>query len=311
MFDNSGSAGAAAKLDEAINELVAKKVREMVPGAVVPAQPRVPFINVFFLLLTTLNLAFLIYLTPSDWLQGPHWDLLSKVVPAFGGTFLAVVAAWYKDRLLAMVEERPFRITMAVLSVIFILMIWLPWLPIRPIIGPPEETQIMKDDDQDPHPSDHRIWVPLRAHSFTIRRKEEANDHSRTLKLGLWEVVAAALGRDERRWVLCYPVNFDSNMKGYSIRIQPVDPGRLDRDFREHAYEHGLMMQPDNSLILRVGDEMTGGTAVLPFGLFRMTPFKQKGCQDGKKHEGNGDDLNVGPDEKSVKDVVILPEIKC
>jgi hypothetical protein len=303
MSEDSSSETAAERLAEAVKELVAEKFQEAGIGGLStppPSQPRL--VDVLFLLLLLVNLSVLIYLIPVHFLEGPHWELLGKAIPIAGGTCLAVVAAWYKNQSLKLISDRRFQILQIIVSG-SLLLLWVPWVPIHPLVEPSEATVVRDSDGDHPWHSDKRrkiMWVSFGPHSFEVSKMENGVPNTRTFALSLVDVIEAAWGGEERHWSLCYEVTFDSDMKGYSIHIEPVSRKRLDDDFINHAYTHSLQEGPGNNMVLTLGSGIDHGTTKLPFGIYRITVYTKEGCAQQPPQE-----LRVGPDDPNPRTVEI------
>jgi len=289
MAEDSTIDRAAAKLAEAVRDMI-RETPGLAEGTEDAANPGLW--NVFFLLLLIANLAFLIYLIPANWIEGPHWELLGNAIPAVGGSLFVIVASWYKNWTLRITQMLAFRISQAVLSIVFVFSLWIPWLPIHPLVEP-SDARVQVDDDPEWRMS-KRIWLSMKPHSFIVRRTEwngESGKNERKFRLTWRALLRAALWGEQPHWALCYKVMFKSETAGIKVRIVPDPNSRFDTEFlKQGLAEHSLQEGPDNSLIFSLpSSEATLGATQLPVGHYKVTPFKV-GCKDGPFREAS-----VGP----------------
>jgi hypothetical protein len=259
--------------------------------------------NVVFLLLLIANLAFAIYLIPSRWMEGPHWDLLGKAIPAVGGSLFVIVASWYKSWTLKICKSAIFRISQVGLSVVFLFSLWIPWLRIQPVIAP-GNAQVLVDEESDARKLGQSIWLSMKAHSFRVRDWPSGKLHERKFELTRKELLQAAFWGEQPHWALCYKVKFSSGTAGFKVRIVPDRASGFDKEFlKDWLPEHSLQMGLDNSLIfvLPSPEDSSGGTQ-LPMGKYKVVPFKS-GC-----HDGGSQDLTVGPESN---ELMAFVDLKC
>jgi hypothetical protein len=285
MAENSTVDDASAKLAEAIREVIRETggptASQEAAGGATPS-----LANAFFLVLLIANLAFLISLVPSHWMEGPHWDLLKEAIPAIGGSLFVVTTSWYKDWTLRMCGRRSFRISQAALSLVFAFSLWVPWLHIHPQIEP-LDAQIFVDDEKEARDVSKPMWLSMKPHSFAVEwtpwSAEPKESRTRNFQLSWRELLHAAFWSEQPRWAMCYKVRFISeSTPGIKVRIVPDKQSRFDREFlKNDLAEHSLQSEPDGSLVysLPSTEDMAGATQ-LPAGHYIVTPIKS-GCKEG------------------------------
>lgn len=303
MPENSPIDDASAKLAEAVRGIIREAGVSTGParGMEDAANPG-PW-NVFFLLLLIANLAFAIYLIPTKWMEGPHWELLGKAIPAVGGSFFVIIASWYKTWTLNVCRTPIFRISQAVLSIVFLFSLWIPWVRIRPRIEP-LGAEVLVDDEAEGRNLSKPLKLTMKPHLFTVRNRQSGKLHERKFKLTRMELLQATFESEQPHWALCYKVKFTSGTLGYKVRIIPYPLSGFDGDFLNNwLSEHSLQKGEGNSLVFSLPSpkDSSGGTQ-LPMGKYKVVAFKD-GCNDG-----DSQDLSVGPQSD---DPLKLADLKC
>jgi hypothetical protein len=263
------------------------------------------FWNVFYLLLLTANLAFVVFLIPKSLVKDPHWDLLKEAIPVVGGSFFVVVASWYKDWTLRLCQMPLFRISQITLSIIFCLSLWIRWLPIHPLVHPPG-ADIFVDGEEDGRKASELLPLSLKPHFFRVKWKQEAGETDKPFLRHLtWrQTLLAAFGGEQPRWAQSYKVLFQciqtprvgasavpGQTAGVSVRIVPDEDSRFDEEFlKSDLFDYNLQAGPIGSLsFVLPNHEAPADATYLPAGTYTFTPYMH-GCQDGR-----GQHLSVGP----------------
>jgi len=303
MPEDSAMDQASAKLAEAVRGIIRESGVSTGTARNTEDTANPGLWNVFFLLLLISNLAFTVYLIPTKLMEGPHWELLGKAIPAVGGSLFVIVASWYKSWTLRVCKTSTFRISQAALSIIFLFSLWIPWLRVQPRIDP-LDAQVLVDDETEPRNVSAPMWLSMKPHSFRVRIWQSGKPRERKFGLTRKELLQASFWGEQPRWAMCYKVKFSSGTPGIKVRIVSDPAFGFDKDFlRNWLPEHSLQMGPDNSLIfiLPSAEDSSGGTQ-LPMGKYKVIPFKG-GCQDGESQ-----DLTVGPE--SDKPTTFM-DLKC
>jgi hypothetical protein len=279
---------APARLVQAIRDIVGT------PGTVQPPIKHSVW-DALFLLLLTANLAFVIFLVPKEWIEGPHWDLLKEAMPVVGGGLFVLVASWYKDWTVRMCQSKVFRVSQIALSIVFSFSLWVRWLPVRPQIDPSDGAKIFVDDRNKEYASGQLIPLSLKSHFFRVQWENDEGKAYKPFKREMtWrQTLLAAFGGEQPHWAHSYKVEFScvwpqgkrtaaEQTKGIGVRIVPIHWPLFDRGFlKSEAAEHSLQTDPSGSLIFHLPetDEPFGATR-LPMGDYTVTPFKS-GCKEG------------------------------
>jgi hypothetical protein len=273
---------AALRLAEAIREIAGQgdeKTADANPSIAVKPTT----INIFFLLLLIVNVTFLVFLIPRHLLEGPNWDLVKEVVPAVAGSFLVVLASWYKEWIDHVFQTVAFRVSQGALAVILLFSLWIPWLRIKPIVIPLTSAMIFVDAAMDEKDKNDNLWqnpthldlLSLKRHQFLVHWNGESKKNDREFVLTPHEILLAALGFNKPRWAHLYKVEFSNVPSDVAqVRIEPDSSTPIDRDFLDHHLaQYSLQSGPHESLILYLKKEAStwGDETFLPAGTYRFS----------------------------------------
>jgi hypothetical protein len=271
------------KLTEAMAEFVKEQMAQ--PSAPTGnAKPRTSDVIIFVVFAA--NLALLMWSLPSEFLKSEQWEFYEKIIPAVGGSLFTLIAAWFKEETVNLIQRPWFRwgqIPLAVVS----LLLGAPVLPLQLKVEPADQGAIlfMDKDDQD-HFREWRktVWVSLAEHDLIAKHADPKGWNPRTFHLSRRDLLAILWRQREVELPLLYSVRVNLSDPGLTVSIRKSGT-EFDDDFlraENLAPQHLSKLDKRTLMLIPASNENLGPLTKLPAGEYELTVAKT-GCGMGSK----------------------------
>jgi hypothetical protein len=229
MSSTEATATPSEKLTEALQEFLRS---ELSHASAVPNTGRKPTKrDVLFFVIFAANLALLTWSLPAETLKSEQLEFFEKIIPAVGGSLLALLAAWFKDNTLQVIQHPWFRWSQLPLGVLALLL-GAPILPLHLKVEPADSKAILyldkSDQDHFREWKDTPVWVRFAGHDFIAKHYDGNGWNERIFHWGRRDL-AAMWWRGEIDLPLLYTVRMNLPDSGLIINIQKKT--EFDEDF--------------------------------------------------------------------------------
>lgn len=188
--------------------------------------------DVFFFVVFAANLALLTWSIPAEALKSEQLEFFEKIIPAVGGSLLALLAAWFKDKTLRVIQQPWFRWSQIPLGV-FALLLGAPIVPLHFKVQPADANAILYLDRSD---QDHFrewkniVWVRFAEHDLIAKHFDGDHWNERIFHWGRADLAAMVWHRREVDLPLLYSVRMKLQDSGLTVSIQK-NTTEFDEDF--------------------------------------------------------------------------------
>jgi len=159
-----------AKLEESLRELIRQEL-----GHPPPLRPTPSGVEALWLFLCIANAALILLLLPDALLKSVKWRTLSNIIMWLSGSLFVLGSVWFRELFLELSRGRLRFLQLALLALLLPLYIsQTPVFKIYPEIEPADVAEV-EYEGQVESGWVNGLWVPLKPHTFTVRRKPRAD----------------------------------------------------------------------------------------------------------------------------------------